>query len=58
MVTTLVTQEELPRLEAIAAELGIDVKMLLPIQLDLPAGADEGDTEATRRGLEDLFNLY
>ena len=63
VVTTLVTEAQLPALQAMAAELGIDVTPAPPPPPELPLGAEgegEGsvDVETARQGLEDLFNLY
>lgn len=66
VVTTLVTEEELPALLTMAAELGVAVEQQAPLPPELPAvgeaaepGAEPAvDVEAARRGLEDLFNLY
>lgn len=57
VVTTLVTPEQLPALQSMAAELGITITELPPPPPELPSEAD-ADVEAARRGLEDLFNLY
>jgi hypothetical protein len=57
VVTTLVTEAELPQLQAMAAELGVVLSLLPPPPPELPADS-ETDVEAARRGLEDLFNLY
>ena len=57
MVTTLVTPDQLPALQSMAAELGISIAELPPPPPELPAEAAT-DVEAARRGLEDLFNLY
>lgn len=57
VVTTLVTEAELPRLQAMAAELGVALSLLPPLPPELPADP-EADVEAARRGLEDLFNFY
>lgn len=60
-MTTLVTPEELPALQSMAAELGITIAQEAPLPPELPASVDEEspvDVEAARRGLEDLFRLY
>lgn len=57
VVTTLVTPDQLPALQSMAAELGISIAELPPPPPELPAEAAT-DVEAARRGLEDLFNLY
>ena len=59
-MTTLVTAEQLPQLQAMAEELGIEVSQVAAPAPELP-GAVEGaevDVDAARRGLEDLFNLF
>ena len=60
VVTTVVTREELPRLQAMASELGVAVSEQAPLPPELPAEVEggEADVDAARRGLEDLFNLY
>ncbi|KAL4447639.1 hypothetical protein ABPG75_004858 [Micractinium tetrahymenae] len=65
VVTTLVTEDQLPALQSMAAELGIGVSLEAPLPPELPPAAaeEEGeglgvDVETARRGLEDLFNLY
>lgn len=60
VVTTVVTREELPRLQAMASELGVAVSEQAPLLPELPAEVEggEADVDAARRGLEDLFNLY
>lgn len=64
VVTTLVTDEQLPALQSMAAELGINIAMQTPLPPELPAAAAAEqealgmDVETARRGLEDLFNLY
>ena len=60
VVTTLVTEHELPQLEAMASELGIRLGRIVPPPPELLPDAEgaEADLEAARRGLEDLFNLY
>lgn len=57
VITTLVTPDQLPALQSMAAELGISIVEVPPLPAELPAEADT-DVEAARRGLEDLFNLY
>ncbi|KAI3429427.1 hypothetical protein D9Q98_005521 [Chlorella vulgaris] len=60
VVTTLVTEDEVPRLQAMATELGIQVTLQAPPPTEMPADGEaaEADVEAARRGLEDLFNLF
>ncbi len=60
IVTTLVTRDELPQLERMAAELGVTVEEQASLPPELPAEGESSDTDvdAARRGLEDLFNLY
>lgn len=59
VVTTLVTPEQLPALQSMAAELGITIAELPPPPPELPSEAEaESDLERARQGLEDLFNLY
>lgn len=59
VVTTLVTPQELPALQSMAAELGIAIveEPALPPELPQQPEAADADVEAARRGLEDLFNL-
>jgi hypothetical protein len=61
VVTTLVTAEQLPQLQAMAEELGIKVAQVAAPAPELPGAVEEGaevDVDAARRGLEDLFNLF
>lgn len=68
VVTTLVTEEELPALLTMAAELGVNMAQQAPLPSDLPVlnaaeGGEQGgdaaaNVDAARQGLEDLFNLY
>ena len=61
VVTTLVTADELPALQSMAAELGIQISQLPAPAPELPTAGEEGevaDVEAARQGLEDLFNLF
>lgn len=50
----------MPRLQAMATELGIQVTLQAPPPTEMPADGEaaEADVEAARRGLEDLFNLF
>jgi superfamily II DNA/RNA helicase len=69
LVTSIVTPDELPRLEAAAAELGVSLAVereegqglgLLPPGGKAPAGGEgEGgsDLDALKRGLEDIYKL-
>ena len=58
-VTTLVTPEEAQRLQAMAADLGIQLQEIAePPPPVLSADSDAVDVDSARRGLDDLFNLY
>jgi hypothetical protein len=68
-VTTIVTDQELPRLQDIAEELGLALVTtgeqeqglgLLPLQQQVDTDSAEGqatDLAALKRGLEDIFKL-
>lgn len=61
VVTTLVTAEQLPQLQAMAEELGIEVTQVAAPAPELPGAVVEGEelnVDAAKRGLEDLFNLF
>lgn len=54
VVTTLVTPEQLPALQAMAEALDL---ALQEAPEPAPEPVDAGDLEAAKQGLEDLFNL-
>ena len=60
MTTLVVEGEEAAALEALAVQLGIQVVQQVALPPDvLPMELEgEGDVEAARKGLDDLFNLY
>ena len=59
-MTLVVEGEEAAALEALAVQLGIQVVQQVALPPDvLPMELEgEGDVEAARKGLDDLFNLY
>ena len=58
-MTTLVTPEEAQRLQAMAADLGIQLQEIAePPPPVLSADDDAVDVDSARRDLDDLFNLY
>jgi superfamily II DNA/RNA helicase len=55
VVTTMVTEDEIPALGALAEQLGVEiVRQEPPIA---PVAVEDGDTEEARKALEDLFNF-
>lgn len=56
-VTTLCSQEQVPHMQALAQELGVQLQVMTsPPPADEAAG--EGDRDATVQRLEDLLNLF
>jgi superfamily II DNA/RNA helicase len=59
IVTTLVTAQELPRLQELAQQLGVEMRGEQAPEglLAQEQGTDQPDLERLRRGLEDLYSL-
>jgi len=56
LVTTMVTLEQLERLQEIAAELELNITEQPEPPLDIQVDT-EGDIETAKKGLDDLYNL-
>eukprot|EP00891_Asterochloris_glomerata_P003480 jgi/Astpho2/3480/Aster-08115 len=57
-VTTLVSSEERPKLEAMASELGIELMEVEAPAIQPPAADPSADMDGAKKALEDVYNLY
>lgn len=57
-MTTLVSSEERPKLEAMASELGIELMEVEAPAIQPPAADPSADMDGAKKALEDVYNLY
>ena len=57
-MTTLVSPDEVPQLEAMAAEMGIELQRLPEPPALEPAAVEGADLEDVKRGLDDIYQLF
>jgi hypothetical protein len=57
IVTTLVSSEQLDRLQAIAKELKLNLSEVPEPPMDMSIDIEEGDVETAKKNLDDLYNL-